>query len=471
MVIRVHQLRRSPGGDVNSILISTVAFIVAIGVLVTVHEFGHFWVARKLGVKVLRFSVGFGKPLWVRRFGEDDTELVVAAIPLGGYVKMLDEREGEVVEAERHRAFNRQPLSTRISVVAAGPLFNFIFAILVYWIMFVSGVPGIRPVVGEVIASSYAEQAGFRAGDELVDVQDHETRSWEAAVLALLDAGLSDQASFRVGVRDTAGYERDLLVRLDDSSRLLDKGGLLENFGIRPWRPVYPAVIDRLVEGGPAVRAGMLGGDRVVAADGTAIDNWNTWVDYVRNRPGAQITVEVEREGRTHLLELTPDALQDNGETVGRIGAYVRLPDDDQHATMRVVVRYGPLEAFPVALGKTWEMSVLTLRTLWKMITGRASVENLSGPISIAQYAGQSAVIGFAAFLGFLAIVSVSLGVLNLLPIPILDGGHLLYYLVELVKGSPVSESAQLVGQRVGIVILLMLMTLAFYNDLTRLFG
>jgi len=456
---------------VNSVLISTLAFIVAIGVLVTVHEFGHFWVARKLGVKVLRFSVGFGKPLWKRRFGADDTELVVASIPLGGYVKMLDEREGEVGEDERHRAFNRQPLSTRVSVVAAGPLFNFLFAILAYWVMYVSGVPGLRPVVGEVIPSSYAAQAGFRAGDEMLAVADTPTPSWEAAVLALLDAGLSDQASFRVSVRDEAGRKREVSVALDESGRLLEKGGLLENFGIRPWQPTYPAVIDRLVEDGPGARAGMQAGDRVVSADGNGIDDWSAWVEYVRARPGQRIQVEVERGGVPRLLELVPDAVQDKGETVGRIGAYVQLPDDDQHATMRVVVRHGPLEALPVALAKTWEMSVLTLRTLWKMVTGRASVENLSGPISIAQYAGQSAVIGLAAFLGFLAIVSVSLGVLNLLPIPILDGGHLMYYAFELVKGSPVSESAQLLGQRIGIVILLMLMTLAFYNDLTRLFG
>ena len=203
---------------------SLLAFIVAISLLVAVHEFGHFWVARKLGVKVLRFSVGFGKPLWQRRFGADDTELVVASIPLGGYVKMLDEREGEVAEAERHRAFNRQPLSTRVSVVAAGPLFNFLFAILAYWVMYVSGVPGLRPVVGEVIPSSIAEQAGFQAGDELLAVQDTGTPSWEAAVLALLDAGLSDQASFRVGVQDAAGHERELQVRLDESGRLLAKG-------------------------------------------------------------------------------------------------------------------------------------------------------------------------------------------------------------------------------------------------------
>ena len=455
----------------SSFLISALAFIVAIGVLVTVHEFGHFWVARKLGVKVLRFSIGFGQPLWSRRFGADNTELVLAAIPLGGYVKMLDEREGEVAEAERDRAFNRQPLSTRISVVVAGPLFNFVFAILAYWVMFVSGVPGLRPVVGEVIPASYAEQAGFRTGDEILAVDGRNTPSWETAVLALLDAGLTEDMSFQVQVQDEAGAGRNLQVVLDESGRLLGKGGLLENFGLKPWRPDYPAIIERLVDDSPGERAGMRSGDHVISADDTAIADWGQWVEYVRARPGETIEVEVDRDGTPVRLELTPDAVTEGGESFGRIGAYVRLSATGQHDTMRVVVRYGPLEAIPAALGKTWEMSVLTLRTLWKMVTGKASIENLSGPISIAQYAGQTAVTGLAAFLGFLAIVSVSLGVLNLLPIPILDGGHLLYYLVELVKGSPVSEAVQLFGQRVGIVMLLMLMTLAFYNDLTRLFG
>ncbi|MGB5716877.1 MAG: RIP metalloprotease RseP [Gammaproteobacteria bacterium] len=447
---------------------SLASFIVAIGVLVTVHEYGHFWVARRLGVKVLRFSIGFGKPLWKRNFGKDATELVVAAIPLGGYVKMLDEREGEVAEEELERAFNRQPVSTRIAVVVAGPAANFLFAILAYWVMYVSGVTGLKPVVGEVLPSSYAAAAGIRAGDEILSIENQPTPTWETAIMALLTANLDGKKIVNLRVVDSAGNERYLQAFFGSPDALLKKGGVLDNFGLGPWRP--PAVIERLVEGGAGERAGILPGDKVVHADDTPVSNWEQWVEYVRARPGEGITMQVMRQGKIVELSVTPDRESENGNSIGRIGAYVQLPGEKERATMRVVVRYGLLQAVPVALYKTWDVTTLTLRTLWKMVNGRASVENLSGPISIARYAGQSASVGLATFLGFLGIVSVSLGVLNLLPVPILDGGHLLFYLVEIVKGSPLSETAQLVGQKIGITLLLALMSLAFYNDLVRLF-
>jgi regulator of sigma E protease len=451
----------------NGVLYSLAAFIVAIGVLVTVHEFGHFWVARRLGVKVLRFSIGFGKPLWKRTFGADDTELVVAALPLGGYVKMLDEREGEVADHELGRAFNRKPIGTRIAVVVAGPLFNFLFAIAAYWLMFVAGIPGLRPVVGDVISDSYAEQAGIRRGDEILTVQGEATPTWERTMMALLDAGLDERDSVEMTVRNASGGERQLHAPLGADNGLLEKGGVLENFGLLPWQ--IPAVIDELVEGEAAQRDGLQPGDHIVRADGVEIRGWSHWVEYVRARPGQTIQLEVLRSGTNIGLSLMPGTVSDSGGEHGYIGASVRLPDDEQRDTMRVVVHYGLLGAIPAALEKTGEITTLTLRTLWKMVIGKASVENLSGPISIARYAGESAAIGLTTFLAFLGIVSVSLGVLNLLPIPILDGGHLLYYLVELVKGSPVSEAVQLAGQKIGIVLLLMLMSIALYNDLIRL--
>jgi regulator of sigma E protease len=449
-------------------LFSLLSFVVAIGVLVTVHEYGHFWVARRLGVKVLRFSIGFGKPLWTRTFGKDATELVVASIPLGGYVKMLDEREGEVAAEELPRAFNRQPVSTRIAVVIAGPAANFIFAVLAYWVMFVSGVPGLKPVVGEVLPSSYAAAAGIRNGDEIRSIENLPTPTWEATIMALLTANLDERDTVNLTVVDAGGKERHLQAYFEVPDALLKKGGVLDNFGLGPWQP--PALIERLVAGGAGERAGLLPGDKVVHADESPIRNWGQWVDYVRERPGKPIAVQLMRNGERVELLVTPDAESDKGSIIGRIGAYVQLPGEEERATMRVVVRYGLLEAVPQALNKTWEVTTLTLRTLWKMVSGRASVENLSGPISIARYAGQSAAVGLVTFLGFLGIVSVSLGVLNLLPVPILDGGHLLFYLVEMVKGSPLSETVQLAGQKIGITLLLALMSLAFYNDLVRLF-
>jgi regulator of sigma E protease len=449
--------------------ISLLGFIVAISVLVAVHEFGHFWVARRLGIRVLRFSIGFGKPLWRRRFGADNTEFVVAALPLGGYVKMLDEREAPVAEPEAARAFNRQPLWVRSAVILAGPLFNFLFAIAAYWLMFVSGVPGLRPVVGEVTPQSVAAAAGFRERDELLSVAGRQTPSWDAATLELLDAALA-RDSVEIRVREPDDRQRVLVIDFGAVSNALDKGGLLNNLGLAVWRPTVPAVIDRLVPGAPAERAGMLPGDRVVAVDGTPVASWSEWVELVRERPGETLRVGVERDGQQLEVSLVPRAVEEKGATIGQIGAYVREPEGLRE-NMRTEVRYGLLESAGKAVLKTWDMTALTVRTLWGMISGQASVENISGPISIAQYAGYSVSIGLASFLKFLAIVSVSLGVLNLLPIPILDGGHLLYNIIEGLQGKPLSEHAQQIGQQLGILLLLALMSIAFYNDLSRLFG
>ncbi|MCO6413919.1 MAG: RIP metalloprotease RseP [Thiogranum sp.] len=449
---------------------SLLAFIVAISVLVAIHEFGHFWVAKRLGVKVLRFSIGFGKPLWGRRFGADNTEFVISALPLGGYVKMLDEREAPVAPDEAQRSFNRKSLSVRTAVIAAGPAANFLFALLAYWLMFVSGVPGLKPVVGEVAPESVAAYAGFREQDQLLSVGGKETPTWEAATLELLDAALSRDA-VEIGVLSGDQQQRVLAIDFGEVSGALDKGGLLDNLGLSIWRPDFPAVIDRLVPDAPAEVAGFMPGDRVVAVNGTPVDGWADWVKYVRARPGEALRVNLVRDDDELELTLVPKPVKENGETIGQIGAYVRQPEAAVLESMRTEVRYGPLESIGKSVDKTWEMTTLTLRTLWGMVSGRASVENISGPISIAQYAGYSASIGLASFLKFLAIVSVSLGVLNLLPIPILDGGHLLYNALEWLRGRPLSEAAQQVGQQVGILLLLILMSIAFYNDISRLFG
>ncbi len=449
-------------------LLSLVSFIVAIGVLVTVHEFGHFWVARRLGVRVLRFSVGFGRPLW-RREGRDGTEYVIAAIPLGGYVKMLDEREGVVPPAECERAFNRKGVWARMAIVAAGPAFNFAFAVLAYWAVFSMGVPGLRPVVGEVVPATPASVAGFRAGDEIVRVDGEPTPSWELAAFALLEAA-AGRRTVEVEVRTQEGARAVRRLVLSDGAALAESGQLLARLGLRPWRPRLEPVVEAVAPDGPAARAGLRPGDRVLAVDDAPIADWDAFVRIVRASPGRALRVRLSRDGHELTLRLVPQARETPEGRVGHIGARVRVPDGLLER-QRVVVRYGPLQALVEGAARTWDMTTLTLHMMWRMLTGEASVRHLSGPISIAQYAGETASLGLVSFLSFLAVISVSLGVINLLPIPLLDGGHLLYYAVEAVRGKALSDEAQALGQRIGIALIALLMGLAIYNDLARLLG
>lgn len=449
------------------ILFKVVAFVVAVGLLVAVHEFGHFWVARRLGIRVLRFSIGFGRPLWRRQSAPDEPEYVVAAIPLGGYVKMLDESEGPVAASEQHRAFNRQSLWVRSAVVAAGPMFNFLFAIAAFWGVLTLGEPGMRPLVGAVEPGKAAANAGFVAGDEIVSINGQRTPTWSLAVQELATASIAEP-ELRIAVRDTTGGEGVRLLRASDIGDLAETTDLLGQLGLKPERPAVPPVFGQILAGEPAERAGLREGDRILSADGASLADWGMWVDYVQARPGIPIALLVERDGQSLQVSVTPAPLVRDDAVIGRIGASNQLAPELE-ARYRVNYRMGWGEAVPAAVARTWEYSILTLKVIWRVVTGQASIHNLSGPITIADAAGKTASIGFVYFLKFLAVVSVSLGVLNLLPVPVLDGGHLLYFAIEAVKGSPLSEAAMLQGQKIGLVMLLGLMSLAFYVDILRI--
>ncbi|MCP4470574.1 MAG: RIP metalloprotease RseP [Gammaproteobacteria bacterium] len=458
--------------DFLGILYSIAAFIVAIGVLVTVHEFGHFWVARKLGVKVLRFSVGFGKPLWIRRSGPDQTEYVLAAVPFGGYVKMLDEREGEVEPHELERAFNRKSVWRRIAIVAAGPAFNFLFAILAYYLIFIVGVSGIKPVIGEIPVPSPAHTAGVQQGDVILAVNDVETGTWERASFAMLEESVSaERIVLRVQGRDLQVQDR--VIDIEKLNLLQEEQiDLMRDLGLSQWRPDVPPIIAEVLAEGAAEQAGVKAEDRILSLDDRPIENAQRWVSLIRENPQTTMKLRVLRDGQEVELLITPRRRSEEGETFGYIGVRNRIEiPEEVRREMTVKERFGPLAAMTQALDKTWRMTWLTLRVLGKLVTGEASVRNLSGPITIAHYAGISARIGLEPFLGFLAYISISLGIINLLPVPMLDGGHLFYYLIELFKGSPVSEATEIIGQKIGILLLFCLMSIAIYNDLLRLVG
>lgn len=442
-------------------------FVVAVGLLVTVHEFGHFWVARRLGFKVLRFSVGFGRPLLTRVAGADRVEYVIAAVPLGGYVKLLDEREGPVAPADLPRSFTRRPPWQRIVVLLAGPAFNIAFAVLVLWGMFwVSGVTEIRPRVGEVMPGSIAARAGLHSGDDIRAINGSAVSSQRDVLFGLLDA-MSARGEVDLNVRGVDGAVREAILRVPDVAQrrhLTEPAELMRGLGFEFWTPP-DGVIGQVTAGGAAARAGLLAGDRIEAIDGAPVKNFEDIVRRVRARPGASVSITYSRAGVEHTAQLQIAADEVSGKRIGRIGISGFPQSMMQHTDLNAA------SALARAADEAWTMTVLQARMFWRMVLGRVSLKNLSGPLSIAEYAGDSAEAGVAPFLSFLVLISLSLGFLNLLPIPILDGGQILFQLVEWLKGSPLSERAQAFGQQVGIALLIVLMGVALYNDIARQFS
>lgn len=453
-----------------TILISIISFLVAIAILVGIHEFGHFWVARKLGIKIIRFAIGFGRPIWTYKSKDKDaTEYVLAAIPMGGYVKMLDEREGDVKEEEKHRAFNNQPVWKRFLVVLAGPMFNFFFAIAAFAAIQMMGVDSVRPYVGEIKQDSVAAQSGFENKDLITGINDVKTDSMRQVRLTVLNEYLKNP-DLQIHVKTQSGNQTTRNLDLSDIKLLSDEGDYFTKTGINFWQPPHETIINSVLPDKPAQLAGVVAMDKVISVDGNKVVSTKYFSDYINSHAGKTVELVVERGGETKVLSLTPQIMEVEGQKRAIIGVGLARKFDEEAVKDLFFIREAPFfEALKSGVVETWDMSIMTLKVMGRLITGEASLKNISGPITIANYAGKSALIGFSAFLTLLAIVSLSLGVLNLLPIPMLDGGHLLYYVIELVKGSPVSERVEAIGMRIGMSVVGVLMVVAIYNDIGRL--
>lgn len=455
-------------------MLTALAFIFTLGLLVTVHEFGHFQVAKWCGVKVLKFSIGFGKPLFSKKIGLDQTEFILAAIPLGGFVKMLDEREFEPLastsqysEADLARAFNRQSVYKRIAIVLAGPVANLLLAILLYWWLFMMGVVGMKPIVGKVLEHSPAALASITLGETIQKVNGKDVATWQEVRWLLLNESLKNKSVEIQAVND----KQEIHVhRLDTSSLNLDNvsSDILSAFGLTIFQPEMPARIGVVVKNSPADLAGLVTNDLVMTINNHQVKNWENVVQEVRLSPNIPLALVIKRNTEEINLTIKPEAAVENDKTIGRIGAALKM-DQSKLDQYLVTSQYSTTEALFKATEKTWETSIFSLKMLGNMIAGQLSWKGMSGPVTIANYAGQSANMGIKAFIGFLALISISIGVLNLLPIPVLDGGHFMYYVVEIFTGRPVSEAVMVIGQKIGFTILGFMMILALYNDINRL--
>jgi regulator of sigma E protease len=461
-------------------VLTIIAFIVTIGIIVTIHEYGHFQVARWCGVKVLRFSIGFGKPLWRKTIGVDNTEFVLAAIPLGGYVKMLDESElkaerehaGESVkqvdytEADLARAFNRQSVYKRIAIVLAGPMANLLLAILIYWILLMQGVVGMRPIIGEVEINSLAAKAGIITGETIQSIDDENITTWSEASWILLESAMDDKAVLvkTITPHNEVHQHKLDLVGLGQDAEV----DILKKIGLSTYRPVVMPIIEEVLPNGAADMAGLLAGDQVIRIDDLAVETWSAVVDMVKANPEKTLRFEVKRQHQVVSVMVTPDTVKENNQQIGKIGAVVKV-DEAQLEQVLIKQHFSLPDSLGMAIEKTWKTSAFSLKMMWYMVTGQTSWKGISGPVTIATYAGESAGLGLAAFFGFIALISISIGVLNLLPIPVLDGGHLMYYMAEIIKGSAVSEQTMLIGQKIGIGLLGLLMMLAIFNDFNRI--